>query len=504
MSATMDRRMRRFIGSAAGSLARTLAPCLRRTELRLAGLAIAALFVHGYHAGFQDQAIYLPAIKLHLDPSLYPHDRDLFTAQARLTFFDEAVAHVDSLSKQRLESVLFGLHLITTFALLLGAWRIASWCFERSAARWGAVALVAALSPIPVAGTLLRIDEAYLHPRRVATAALLLALSDLLVRRRCAAAGWMMLAAMMHVQMAAYGLFHILVLVWPRQTGRFLRLGNATLAAAPLSRWQELIDQRRHLFPTKWRPAEWAGVLLPVLLSWRIACVAERNGEPRAARWARRLVASILLAVCAGIVIGQLAPGRATLADPMRALHFAYILLALIGGGLLGQLHLRRSLVRWSLVFVPMCGIALATARWTLPASPHIEWPARLSANPWLQAFAWAREHTPRDATFALDPEYLRLPGADFHDFRSTAERSMLADAVKDRGAALYAPPLAERVDREIRARMRWVSLGRDDFLRLKRDQGVDWVVVHRAQRVILPCPYENALVKVCRIDGIP
>ena len=37
-------------------------------------LTLAALLIHGYHLGVEDQAIYLPAIKHHLNPSLYPFD----------------------------------------------------------------------------------------------------------------------------------------------------------------------------------------------------------------------------------------------------------------------------------------------------------------------------------------------------------------------------------------------------------------------------------------------
>jgi hypothetical protein len=59
--------------------------------------------------------------------------------------------------------------------------------------------------------------------------------------------------------------------------------------------------------------------------------------------------------------------------------------------------------------------------------------PGRASANPWLQAFDWIRQNTPTDAYFALDPEYMAAPGEDYHSFRALAERSQLADNIKDR-----------------------------------------------------------------------
>jgi len=42
------------------------------------------------------------------------------------------------------------------------------------------------------------------------------------------------------------------------------------------------------------------------------------------------------------------------------------------------------------------------------------------------------RLQTPRDAVFALDPNYMLIAGEDQHGFRAIAERSALADALKD------------------------------------------------------------------------
>ena len=48
-------------------------------------LTAAAVLIHGYHLGVEDQTIYLPAIKKILDPSLYPRDAEFFLAQTRPT-----------------------------------------------------------------------------------------------------------------------------------------------------------------------------------------------------------------------------------------------------------------------------------------------------------------------------------------------------------------------------------------------------------------------------------
>ena len=64
----------------------------KRDYLLLAVLTVAALFVHGYHFGAEDQAIYLPAIRKLLDPSLYPHDSELFLPQTSATLFGNLIA----------------------------------------------------------------------------------------------------------------------------------------------------------------------------------------------------------------------------------------------------------------------------------------------------------------------------------------------------------------------------------------------------------------------------
>lgn len=457
-----------------------------------------ATLLHGYHIGVQDAAIYLPAIKHHLDPALYPHDFAIVTAQARLTLFDEALAGLARVSHVPLEALLLLLHVLVTFGLLFGCWRIAAHCFPGACSRWCAVVLVAAASPLPVAGTLLRVDEVYLHPRRVATAALLLAFAGLLERRR-RAAGWLALAFGCHPQMAAWGLFHLVVQAWPAR--RVPVSTDALAALAPLDGWTSIVGDRRHLFPGRWNLAEWAGAVFPLLACARIVRTASRVGATRVAQVARRLAVAVVLALAAALVLplGPVTP--ALLLDPMRALHFAYVLIALLGGGLIGQVHLAsRPRLRVALSVI-LAAVALMTARLSFASSGQVEVSAQGSSNPYVQAFAWVRNNTPATALFALDPEYLRQPGADMHGFRALAERSMLADAIKDRAVTLYEPALVERVEREIAARSGWRSFDHEDFRRLGEQYGVNWVVVAASQRPGLRCPYEKAGVLVCRVD---
>jgi hypothetical protein len=140
--------------------------------------------------------------------------------------------------------------------------------------------------------------------------------------------------------------------------------------------------------------------------------------------------------------------------------------------------------------------------RETFPASEHLELPGRVSGNPWIRAFVWVKANTPQDAYFALDPAYVERPGEDQHGFRALAQRSMMADLMKDAGVVTLFPSIASRWQQETRARANWSSFTLADFLRLRDQYGVTWVIVEKPIQVPLQCPYQNGQVAVCRIGN--
>ena len=141
--------------------------------------------------------------------------------------------------------------------------------------------------------------------------------------------------------------------------------------------------------------------------------------------------------------------------------------------------------------------------RLLFPATPHVEWPGAAARNDWVDAFLWIRGNTPVDAVFALDPEHMALAGEDQHGFRLIAERSRLADAVKDSGAATMFPhrALPEHWREQVRAQAGWKSFTTADFERLNRTYGVTWVVLERPAMAGLDCRYQNKALAVCRVD---
>jgi hypothetical protein len=53
----------------------------------------------------------------------------------------------------------------------------------------------------------------------------------------------------------------------------------------------------------------------------------------------------------------------------------------------------------------------------------------------------------------------------------------------------------------EFRAQQGWRTFAAPDFERLRRDDGVTWVVLQRPGVAGLTCPYQNGAVMVCRIE---
>ena len=130
-----------------------------------------------------------------------------------------------------------------------------------------------------------------------------------------------------------------------------------------------------------------------------------------------------------------------------------------------------------------------------------LELPGLASPNPWVQAFVWVRTNTPVSAYFALDPKFMLAPDEDQHGFRALAERSRMADRVKDSGACSMFPQLSETWRTQVRALDGWQSFKPPDFERLHHEFGVTWVVLQTKTLPDLPCPYGNSSVLVCRLD---
>ncbi len=479
----------------------------RKDWLYLSGLTLAALLVSGYHPYVEDAEFYLPGVKKLLNPALFPFGADFFQAHASMTLFPSAIAWSVRVSHLPLEVMLLLLHSLCVFLLLLACWKVGCACFESPEARWGAVALVAALLTIPVAGTRLYILDQYLNPRSISCFAVVFAVALAIERKPLGAMLWLTCAGLAHPLMPVYGLVFIFLLAWTHglraaAAALWVALPLGISLAPPSAAYHQAALRHPFHYVIKWAWYEWLGVFAPIILFVWFSRIAREHRMPKVDLVCRSLVPFVLLSLAGALLLDIPARFEALARlQPMRGLHLVYILMFMVMGGFLGQFVLKRNAARWLLLFLPLCAGMTYVQLQVFPASAHLEWPGRSSRNEWVQAFEWIRSNTPNDAYFALDPHHMELPGEDEHAFRAIAERSMLADAVKDSGAVSMFPALAEEWWEQLNAQDGWKKFDRGDFQKLKAQYGVNWIVLEQPAVKDLRCPFQNSRLLVCRVD---
>jgi hypothetical protein len=509
-------------------------------------LTLTGFLAMGYHPGYEDDGIYLTAVKADLNPALYPHDSDFFRLQMQASVFDGGMAYFVRWTAIPVAWAELLWQFAALFLILWACRRIAAQIFADAPAQWAAVAMVAAMFTLPVAGTALNIADQHLHPRNLATALILIAVAWMLEGKRWQAVPALLLAFALHPIMAALGMsfcvFLGLALLEPVPFR--LRAGQGSAAAAmPLGwlfaptspSWRLALASRSYYSVYRWAWYEWLGALAPLFLFWLLWRWAEKGRETLTAgakapvdsigflpginprptarlrfapaceeRLARFALAVFAYGVFQQIVaIALLTPDslvRLTALQPMRYLQLVYIFMALAAGGLLGRFLLKTRVWRWAVYLLVFNG-GMFLVQWELiDDGAHLELPFTATGNPWLQTFNWIRQNTPADAYFAHDPLYLAAPGEGFHNFRALAERSALSDAIKDTAVVTEVPSLAPLWHEQQLALAGWPHFQLVDFERLKSQFGVNWVLVDYAQTAGLDCRWHDRSLSVCEI----
>jgi len=476
--------------------------------LYLALLTAGSLFVHGYHPGAEDAEIYVPGIKVLINSSLYPFGREFFLSQTRMTFFPNLVAASVRFSHLPFDLAIFLWHFLSIFLLLLACLQLSRWLFSDERASWAGVSLLAALLTLPVTGTALYIVDQYLNPRALALFASIFATTAVLQRKYLQAALWLLFAAVIHPLMAVFMASWIFFLVVIRH---FELKAIPALSLLPLGifltypspAYRELVQRYSDFFVLRWPWYEWLGIFGPLLILYGLSRLAHKRGQRDLDTVCRAVIPFGLFYFLVAVIfsISDRLIGLARF-QPLRSLQIVYTLLVVICGGFLGKWLMKNRVWPW----LVLCGAVsvgmFIAARQLFPASPQIEWPGVVPRNDWLQAFAWIKSNTPTDAFFALNHAYMHIPGEDYQGFRAHAERSRLADNVKDAGAASLFPglPLAEHLKEQLDAQNGWANYELADFERLRKQYGVTWVLLDQKKEINLDCPYANATLRVCRL----
>jgi hypothetical protein len=503
-------------------------PRLRRylnqsTILPVLLFSVLGFLVMGYHPGAEDDAVYLSAVKAAVNPTLYPHDSSFFELQMRTSVFDQWMAHFVHATGVPVAAAEFAWQFVSLFFIIWACWLILRQLFEEQSARWGGLAMIAAMLTLPVAGTALFIADQYLHPRNPATALILFGVTRVLAGRRWQALPLLLLAVVLHPLMGALGFSFCIALTltlsapvrarvikWrarliPQSTEVATPVAAvvpfAWLFSRPTPEYLQAITSRHWFNVYRWTWYEWLGAIAPLVIFWMVARVARKQGHETLSRFSMAVFFyGAFQQAVAMILLGPRALITFTALEPMRYLQLVYVFMALILGAYLGQYLLKGSAWRWAAFLLLANGGMCVAQRQLFPATEHLELPGRAPANEWVQAFQWIRENTPVNAYFAVDPRYMSAPGEDFHSFRALAERSMLADAIKDTSVITKVPQLGPQWEQQTQAAAGWKHFGLADFEHLKAEFGVDWTLVPVNQAGGLDCHWHNNALAVCKI----
>lgn len=490
---------------------RTAAPILFLLLL----LTFLAFLLQGYHPGAEDDGVYLSAIQKRLDPTLYPYNSIFFTLQLQATIFDKLIAGSVRVLHLPVAYVCLMWQLLAIFLLLLGCWTILAFCFRSLQARLAGVLAIACLLTLSVAGTALYISDEHLHPRTLATDAILFAIAATQRRRYGRAALLLLLATLLHPIMAMFGIAFcccfvlcrsgVLPQLWPSPARQPRRIWAAVplawLFSPATPAWREALAQHGYYRVTAWTWYEWLGALAPPFLLWALARLGHRRGNAPFALLARTAaVYSVILFALA--LCMQLPPEfiRLLPLQPMRYLHLTFLMLALLSGAALGEYVLKGRWALWFAVYLPLAGVNAYAQRIRYPATRNLELPWTPPSSDWLRAFAWVRANTPKNAVFAMDPHYLSAQGDDNHSFRALAQRSSLADDEKDAAVATQVPSLASLWLHQHKEQEGWPHWREKDFARLALQSPARWFLVSPSQSKGLVCPFNSASVDVCHL----
>lgn len=475
-------------------------------------LLLATLNSAGYRYGASDQAFYIPAVLLRLDPSLYPRDRAVLSAQAPLTGADEIVAAVVRATGLSVPVTCAVLYVVSLTLLALAAWLIGGVAYRTP---WASVALLAALTlrhAVPDSGT--NTLEGYFHPRQVAFAFGALAIAAFLRRRAAVSAALLAAAAAMHPTTTMW--FAICLGVAALVAERALRPAIVTLAAVaaggaawaltagPLAArlvvmdevWLATLADKDYLFPPRWSWDAWlvnvgyVPVILWIYRSRVRACVATVH-ERGLVAGCLALVAVFAIAVpfnAAGVALAvQLQPGRIFwLLDLLAIVYLVWW----IGEG--ATASSRRAQWLAAALFVASVVRGGYVMFVMFPDRPIAE--VHVRDDDWGRAMAWA-QGTDVASGWLADPIHAAMYGTSV---RLAGRRDVMVEALKDGALGMYDRSVA------MRTRERLEAIGDFELMTPSRARalgaayGLDYLITE--QTLDLPVAFTSGAISIYTI----
>lgn len=513
-------------------------------------VAVATMNGGGYRYGASDQAFYIPAVQRHLDPALFPRDREIIDSQDRLNVFTPILAAASRTTGFGLPA-LFAAGYLAAMAALMGA--ILALGRSLRLEPWPVVALGAAMTlRHRIARTGANTFEGYFHPRVLAFAVGAWAIVAFLNGRRTAAVVLVAAAALVHPTTALWFMAWLAVALVADAAPRARRWWLTAAAAASLgaawfvwqgplagrlvrmdATWVALLADKDYLFPHQWPWWAWtANLAYPIVIvatylaRKRRGSLVAREGPMvagAAALFGLLAIAVPITAAHVALVVQLQVPRVFWILDLLAT---AYAVWWLTGGwprrrGDAGEceaaLPVSRAPIRPTgrataaaassattrtaarMAAILLLAAALARGAWVTgvehPERPFVR--LDLAEDAWHDAMRWLARQ-PASVHVLADPDHAWRYGSTV---RVAASRDVLLEGVKDVSMAMYTRAIAARVIDRREALGDFGTLTAERARELARRYDLDYLVIDRS--LDLPMAYRNARFWIYRLrDG--
>jgi hypothetical protein len=479
---------------------------------------VATLNSGGYRYGAADQAFYIPAILLDLDPTLFPRDRALVGPQSRYFFVDEIVATLVRFTGWPIEAWFATGYLATLGVLYAALWHLGHVVFRSPLATIGLIAAESLRHRITKTGV--NTLEGYFHPRVLVFAIGVAAIVAYLRGRPWVALGAVGLAGLVHPTSAAFFLLFLGVAVWTTEPAtRRVLLGLAlpgvsvvawVLVAGPLrgalapmdAEWLSVLAGKDYLFPTR----DWdAGAWLANLGTGVVAVVGLRARLSRGAGVARErgLLAGAVALLSLFVLTLPLVAAGSALVVQLQISRVFWILellaVTVVVAAVLDRPDASPAASRgrpWrEAIAAGLILVAVARGGW-IALVEHADRPlvsVTLPDEDWTRVLAWA--HTQHaGAHWLADPGHAWRYGVPLR----YSGRDTFVEEVKDSAMAIYSKDAAARLlDRQL-ALGDFSTLDEERARALAAAHDVDYLVIDRDLN--LPRVHQEGRFRVYRL----
>lgn len=455
----------------------------------------------GYRYGAGDQAFYQPATELRLHPELFPRDRTLIESQARFTIVDEVLATTSRITRLDLPTLFFILYLLTLVATFIASSQLAQVMGLSPTATGVFLGLLALRHRIAKTGA--NTLEGYMHPRQLAFALGIFALTASFKRRWLPMALCWIVAAVIHPTTALWWAIAIVAGLVVTSSGRQRVLMSVTLiavVAGPFlarssglavmdAEWLKVLETKDYLFASGWPPYAWIFNLayLPLIL-----LIGKFRNDARFAAPALALFAAFVCAYAfteAHVALAvQLQVSRVFwLMDFFLALLAAWLVIDSAFAHRFGRMR--------PLVVAAVALLVVGRGVYTLHEAGMTRASIQLNlpADDWTDAMTWIRSQ-PADWLVLAHPDHAWRYGTSV---RVSANRDVVVESVKDSAISMYDRDIAMRTAERLAALSSYDTLNAEQALALGKRYGASVAVTEASRPLDLPLLHRNSTFAV-------